>query len=392
MNNLCFPYKILLLFFVIFSHIVLNANPIERNPLPFIVNKNFNSILATAPILSATGTTFTTPTISTTTPYYVDAYNNLCPTATRTLVTATINEIPSVASSISGTICDSGIVTLEATASVGSIQWFANLSGGTAISSGTTFNTPSLNSTTIFYAEAINNGCLSPTRTAVTATVFPVPNASDEIILICENSIIRLHAGITGVGYHWPDGEITEYLDIDSAGIYTVTMTTSDNCPFKKAFTVNEISIPEISTIKIEERTITINTINQGDFLYSIDGINYQASNIFTEVSSGQHTAYVKNNCGIDKENFIVIIAPKFFSPNNDSYNDFWNVEGMLFYPQAKVSVFDRYGKLITQLSRSNPIWNGTLNGKTLPATDYWYVLKINETLPEVKGHFSLVR
>ena len=55
MNNLCFPYKISLLFFIIFSPIVLNANPIDRNPLPFILNKNFNSILATAPILSATG-------------------------------------------------------------------------------------------------------------------------------------------------------------------------------------------------------------------------------------------------------------------------------------------------------------------------------------------------
>lgn len=348
--------------------------------------------VSTGGIPLATGNTFTTPTISTTTPYYVDAYNNLCPTATRTLVTATINQIPSVVSSISGTICDSGIVTLEATASIGNIQWFANLTGGTAISSGTTFTTQSLNSTTTFYAEAINNGCISPIRTAVTVTVFLVPNVADEIIPICENSTIRLHAGITGVGYHWPDGEITEYLDINSAGIYTVTMTTSNNCSLKKTFTVNEISIPEISIIKIEERTITINTTNQGDFLYSIDNINYQASNIFTEVPSGLHMAYVKNNCGIDKEKFIVIIAPKFFSPNNDSYNDFWNVEGMLFYPQAKVSIFDRYGKLIAQLSRSNPIWNGTLNGKTLPATDYWYVLKIDETLPEVKGHFSLMR
>ena len=340
----------------------------------------------------ATGNNFTTPNLSATKSYYVDAYSNQCPTATRTLVTATINEIPSVVSVVSGTICDSGIVTLEATASVGNIQWFANMTGGTAISSGTTFNTPSLNSTTVFYAEAINNGCISPTRTAVTATVFLVPNVNDENIAICENSTIRLHAGITGVGYRWPDGEITEYLDVDSAGIYTVAMTTNDNCSFEKTFTVTEISNPEIHDIKIEERTITIITTNPGDFSYSIDGINFQNSNIFTEVSSGLHIAYVKNNCGIDQREFIVIIAPKFFSPNNDSHNDFWNVEGMLFYPEAKVSVFDRYGKLIIQLSRSNPIWDGTFSGKSLPATDYWYVLKINETLPEVKGHFSLVR
>jgi len=339
-----------------------------------------------------TGNNFTTPTISATTLYYVDAYNNQCPTATRTIVTATVNEIPSVISFIDGKICGSGSTTLEATSSIGTIQWFANATGGTILGSGTIFTTPNLNTNTTFYAEAINNGCISPARTAVLATVFRVPTVTDETIPLCENATVRLHAGITGVGYSWSNGEITEYLDVTAGGNYTVKMTTADNCIFTKNFTVNETAVPEISSVVINGRTIIINTIIPGDYSYSINGINYQTSNTFTEVESGLHTAYAKNNCGVDPENFIVIIAPKFFSPNNDSYNDFWNVDGMLFYPEAKVSVFDRFGKLLVQLNRSNPIWDGTLNGKTLPADDYWYVLKINDALPEVKGHFSLVR
>lgn len=340
----------------------------------------------------ATGNNFTTPTISATTLYYVDAYNNQCPTATRTIVTATVNEIPSVISFIDGKICGSGSTTLEATSSIGTIQWFANATGGTILGSGTIFTTPNLTSTTTFYAEAINNGCISPARTAVLATVFRVPTVTDETIPLCENATVRLHAGITGVGYSWPNGEITEYLDVTAGGNYVVTMTTADNCSFEKTFSVNETEIPEISDVAINGRIIVINTTVLGDYSYSIDGANYQTSNTFNEVESGLHTAYAKNNCGISRKNFIVIIAPKFFSPNNDSYNDFWNVEGMLFYPEAKVSVFDRFGKLLVQLNRSTPIWDGTLNGKTLPADDYWYVLKINDALPEVKGHFSLVR
>lgn len=340
----------------------------------------------------ATGNTFTTPNISATTSYYVNAYNNLCPTTTRTLVTATVNVIPNVISSTPGTVCDSGSVILQATASVGNIQWFSTATGGNAIGSGNTFSTPSISRTTIFYAEAINNGCVSTTRIPVTATVFPVPVVNNETISLCENTTIRLHAGITGVDYRWPNGEITEFLDVNNEGVYTVTMTTSDNCSFTKIFTINKIVAPNISNININGRTIIIQTATPGNFLYSIDGLNYQTSNIFTEVESGLHTAYARNNCDIDSEEFIVIFAPKFFSPNNDSHNDFWNVEGMLFYPEAKVSVFDRYGKLITQLSRANPFWDGTLEGKLLPATDYWYVLKINESLPEVKGHFSLIR
>lgn len=340
----------------------------------------------------AAGNNFTTPNLTSTTLYYVDAFNNQCPTATRTIVTATVNEIPSVISSIDGKICGSGSTTLEAVPSVGTVQWFANPTGGTILGSGTIFTTPNLTTTTTFYAEAMNNGCISPTRTPVLATVFPVPIVIDETIPLCENATVRLHAGITGVGYSWPDGEITEYLDVTAGGNYVVTMTTADNCSFEKTFSVNETEIPEISDVAINGRTIVINTTVLGDYSYSIDGINYQTSNIFTQVESGLHTAYAKNNCGISRKNFIVIIAPKFFSPNNDSYNDFWNVEGILFYPEAKVSVFDRFGKLLVQLNRSTPIWDGTLNGKTLPADDYWYVLKINDALPEVKGHFSLVR
>lgn len=340
----------------------------------------------------AAGNNFTTPNLTSTTLYYVDAFNNQCPTATRTIVTATVNEIPSVISSIDGKICGSGSTTLEAVPSVGTVQWFANPTGGTILGSGTIFTTPNLTTTTTFYAEAINNGCISPTRILVKAEVFPVPIVIDETIPLCENATVRLHAGITGVGYSWPDGEITEYLDVTAGGNYVVTMTTADNCSFEKTFSVNETEIPEISDVAINGRIIVINTTVLGDYSYSINGINYQPSNIFTEVESGLHTAYAKNNCGISRKNFIVIIAPKFFSPNNDSFNDFWNVEGMLFYPEAKVSVFDRFGKLLVQLNRSTPIWDGTLNGKTLPADDYWYVLKINDALPEVKGHFSLVR
>ena len=41
-----------------------------------------------------TGTSYTTPSISTTTTYYVDATSGTCTTATRTAVIATVNALP----------------------------------------------------------------------------------------------------------------------------------------------------------------------------------------------------------------------------------------------------------------------------------------------------------
>ena len=51
----------------------------------------------------------------------------------------------------------------------------------------------------------------------------------------------------------------------------------------------------------------------------------------------------------------------------------------MIFY--TKIFIFDRYGKLIKQLSSSEASngWNGTFNGKPLPATDYWFTVEFKE-------------
>ena len=96
--------------------------------------------------------------------------------------------------------------------------------------------------------------------------------------------------------------------------------------------------------------------------------------------------------CGDDDFRFAYIVYPAFFSPNNDGTNDYWYIKGMSFYPNPEVTIFDRYGKVIAFINKQNPIWDGTYNGKQLPADDYWFVAKVSETLPEHKGHFSLIR
>jgi gliding motility-associated-like protein len=131
-----------------------------------------------------------------------------------------------------------------------------------------------------------------------------------------------------------------------------------------------------------------------GDFLYSINGQDFQSSNVFHVTTGGLYTCTVKekNNCGTKTQKFIVLVAPEFFTPNNDGYNDTWYIKGLLNYPEAQVKIFDRYGKFIIELNHTTFSWDGTLNGKELPSSDYWYVATINDSTPEKRGHFSLKR
>ena len=120
-----------------------------------------------------TGTSFTTPSISGTTTYYVDASNATC-TSIRTAVTATVNVTPTVTGTPNSR-CDAGTVALSASANAGTISWFANVSGGSSLGTGTSFITPSISGTTTYYAESVNATCVSQ-RVPVIATVNISPS------------------------------------------------------------------------------------------------------------------------------------------------------------------------------------------------------------------------
>jgi gliding motility-associated-like protein len=61
----------------------------------------------------------------------------------------------------------------------------------------------------------------------------------------------------------------------------------------------------------------------------------------------------------------------------------------MADYPNSSAQIFNRYGKLIITLTSSNHQWDGKYSA-LLPADDYWYRLKLDDSTPEITGHFTL--
>jgi gliding motility-associated-like protein len=344
------------------------------------------------PIFS--GNDYTTPILSASKTYYLDAYPANCSTSTRTPLVVTINEIPTISASNSNSICEGFTATLSATPSIGIINWYENASGGTSITTGNSFTTPLLFENKTYYAEANNNGCLSLSRTAILVTVAILPIIKDEFYEICENKKIVLDAGVSNYSYQWSTGETSQTIETIGLENYSVVITSPNNCSKTKTFSVSKIIVPIIDTVLIDETTATILTENSGDFEYSIDGIRYQTSNVFSIEQGGVYTAFVRDVflCKIVVEDFVFVKIEKFFTPNNDGENDLWTLNTISYFPKAEISIFDKFGKLLTILNNQNPSWNGTFNNQNLPSSDYWYVLKIDETKPVKKGHFSLVR
>lgn len=230
----------------------------------------------------------------------------------------------------------------------------------------------------------------------------PFVNIND-VMPICEGSSITIDAGSGFDNYLWSTNDTNNSITITQPGNYSVIVSENHGslvCSTTKNFTVVNSNIGTISEIITSDWTQNENTISvllssnsSGNYEYSLNGIDFQDNNTFYGLENGEYTVYVrdKNGCGVSSEDVYVLMYPKFFTPNGDGYNDYWKIKLSENEPNISITIFDRYGKLIKQFDSTSNGWDGTLNNKALPATDYWFVV-IREGGKEHRGHFTLKR
>ncbi|MFP9100102.1 choice-of-anchor L domain-containing protein [Flavobacterium sp. RHBU_24] len=288
--------------------------------------------------------------------------------------------------------------------------------------------------------------CYAVTSFDIRVSLLPEPSISseDNDDTICVDYLtgdvekpVYLHADNTDPAldtYRWqlngvdiPGATAQDYTAVEE-GLYTVFATNADGCEsdpisaFEVFLSGPASPLPNTAGYVIgnafgDNQTITVLAQGFGEYQYSIapedpDGTSiptgpWQNSNVFTNVPQGYFTIYVRdvntmelNPCSmLELHGVSVIDYPKFFTPNGDGINDYWNIVGMITHPEARIYIFDRYGKLIKQLSPLSRTdmdegWDGTFNGNPVPADDYWFRVEFLENGSErtFKAHFTLKR
>lgn len=244
------------------------------------------------------------------------------------------------------------------------------------------------------------------------------------IFSFCENDEpLVLTAPIIADGYRWfsidPFGNsslLSEERNLTIAEIgqfqlevYDLVTQPGDviECATLVDFEVVSSGLATIQNLRFENQgssdfRVTVEVIGIGDYEYAIDNIDgpYQDSNVFNAIKPGTHTFYVrdKNGCGIVEETFEQDLTvegfPKFFTPNGDGINDFWQ---FIQPPESEpvvlksIHIFNRFGVFLKQIDQNSTGWDGNLNGKALPASDYWFVA-VDNSNRQFKGHFALKR
>lgn len=242
--------------------------------------------------------------------------------------------------------------------------------------------------------------CYATTSFTLLIGTSPVLEPISEAF-ICEGFSAKLTAESGFDAYEWSTGETTESIIVSEPGTYTLTVKNiygEYSCDSSQDFIVVNSGLATIQKVETSDWTssnnsVTILVSGIGNYIYSLDNVNFQTSNTFTNLLPGFYTAYVKdkNGCGTVSEDFALLNYPKYFTPNGDGYNDTWQIKFSDAEPKMNVDIFDRYGKFIIRLKGGEVGWDGTYNGNELFSTDYWFVVT-REDGKEYRGHFSLKR
>ena len=259
----------------------------------------------------ATGTSFTTPSISSTTTYYVEANSSGC-ISSRTSVIATIGS-SSAPTGTGASRCGTGTLVLNASGcSGGTLNWYTAATGGTIQGTGASFTTPSLVSTNTYYVDCTIGACTS-TRTAVIATINPLPisvptaSPSAACVGVTVNMAANVSSGTPSFTYAWSGGLAATatpsfVTNSGSTGTYTVTVTDAYLCSTTGSVSFTSNAVPSIvisgtNTICSGTSTnITATPAGGSTFTYLWSN-TFTAANIIVNPSANTtYTVTVTNN------------------------------------------------------------------------------------------------
>ncbi|MGI4751881.1 MAG: gliding motility-associated C-terminal domain-containing protein [Janthinobacterium lividum] len=271
----------------------------------------------------------------------------------------------------------------------------------------------------IYYVRVSNHGC--PVFQQTQITVYPAPSVAPLTDLtVCEGSTVQLTASGNNVThYKWSPATGLDHADIANPIASPAVTTTylvsasNDGCPDvapTASLTITVLKKPLADAGKsfkiFEGQSVTLQGKETGSYASTVwtpasylDNANLLTP-IATPTADITYTLHVlaAMSCGESTSTVFIrvykkLLIPNTFSPNNDGINDYWNIGNISNYPNATVSVYNRYGQQVFYSIGYSKAWNGAYNYKPLSVGTYYYVVDLKEdNLPKLSGWLLLAK
>lgn len=312
------------------------------------------------------------------------------------------------------TVCGQGPVTLRAEGGEeGQYRWYQSDGENFTLLAdeyGSTLTTETLYESATYYVSVATADCESP-RVPVQAVVQAVP-AQPEVYFTppCgpEELSLFIQNKQEGYTYRWYASEGADPLHTaDSLNLMVSRDTTIyvsaflDGCESAKLPVA--ISLKELPQIDagMDRRILKGESIDlsaTGSFascywtphesLQFPDSPNPRVSPESTQTYVV--TALSADGCELSDTIRVFVLeklpVPNAFSPNNDGLNDSWEIPVLKDFPDCKMEVYNKWGTLVFTSEGYGEAWDGTFQGKPVPAGTYYYKLKPGGNKPVTQG------
>lgn len=194
--------------------------------------------------------------------------------------------------------------------------------------------------------------------------------------------------------YTWknPGGEVISknsfVENIKVAGTYSLTIRSGNGCSYTDYFEVKAFEVPIITQlIGLSANSYRVVASGSRKIVYSINGTDWQISNVFENLIPGRVTFYVRfedSECWGDSKDGLSVFVSNVITPNEDGKNDTWTFENLGVYKDqpSTIKIYDRNGIMVyEQTSNDRFIWNGKFNGRSLPTASYYYVMALPDKI-----------
>jgi gliding motility-associated-like protein len=185
----------------------------------------------------------------------------------------------------------------------------------------------------------------------------------------------------------------------NAPGIYNINLIIDEGQPDQESYCRN-ITLLDSAHVELGNDTLIAagTTIEiSPDSTWSAYQWSTGSTNQAIQVNqAGVYTLTVTNQYGCKATDQIEVLIdigiPNFFTPNGDGYNDTWEIPFLSTEPGAAISVFDRFGNLLTRYKATERGWDGRSQGRDMPAGTYWYIIEVPDMDKPYKGPVTLKR
>ncbi|HQP04706.1 MAG TPA: T9SS type B sorting domain-containing protein [Bacteroidales bacterium] len=216
----------------------------------------------------------------------------------------------------------------------------------------------------------------------------------------CDSAPLLLDPDGYFKSYLWQNGSDDTVQLAVYPGVYSLTVTDFNGCTSSDNITISHADSPVLTEEFSASGRIVVNAAGgTPPYSYSVDGLYWSPVNSFNQLLEDWYNVYVSdsNSCKDTIRVYVDnnIIIPEFFTPNGDGYNDTWEIIGIFRYPNADITIFDRFGKQVAKYKGNQQGWNGIYARQPVAADTYWYIIMLNSDMGEsapFKGPVTIIR